>query len=52
MAYTPPTGNVVNFNFTGAYTPPAGSVVDFIITTNSVSDLVFINRNKVHIRIR
>lgn len=29
MPYTPPAGNAVNFNFTGAYTPPAGNAVNF-----------------------
>lgn len=26
--YIPPTGNVVNFDFSGAYTPPLGGAVE------------------------
>jgi hypothetical protein len=29
MPYTPPTGNAVNFNFTGSYSAPAGNAVIF-----------------------
>jgi hypothetical protein len=29
MPYTPPAGNAVNFNFTGAYSPPTGNNVIF-----------------------
>jgi hypothetical protein len=43
MSYTPPSGDNVNFTFSGGYTPPAGDGVDFLfgvvalVTINSVS---------------
>ncbi|SEQ24867.1 hypothetical protein SAMN03080615_00891 [Amphritea atlantica] len=39
MAYTPPAGNAVNFNFTGAYTPPAGNAVDFSFVDSAAFEL-------------
>jgi hypothetical protein len=32
MPYTPPAGNAVNFNFSGAYTPPLGNAVNLNFT--------------------
>lgn len=37
MAYTPPAGDAVNYNFTsGTYTPPDGATVIFNFTTNNL----------------
>lgn len=43
MAYTPPSGDSVDFTFSGGYNPPAGDDVDFLfgivalVTIDSVS---------------
>ena len=39
MAYTPPSGDNVNFSFTGGYTPPSGGAVNFSFTDHSRSKL-------------
>jgi len=43
MTYTPPSGNAVSFNFSGAYTPPNGSAVNFAFSELTVRALVLIN---------
>ena len=44
MAYTPPVGNVIVLDLTGAYTPPLGNDVDLdlgeVITKTSICIVV------------
>lgn len=44
MAYTPPVGNVIVLDLTGAYTPPLGNDVDLdlgeVTTENSICIIV------------
>ena len=41
MAYEPPNGNKIKFNFTGTvYTPPAGNKLNFNFTENGEAPVV------------
>ena len=51
MAYTPPTGNAVNFNFTAGYAAPNGSAVDFILGGITVRALVLISGHRSQVPI-
>jgi hypothetical protein len=40
MAYTPPIGNSVDFDLTGAYTPPSGNNVNLLLGDDTVTLII------------
>jgi len=48
MAYTPPSPDSVNFNFTGIYTPPAGDDVDILFGTIPQVTVLNVSRTTIY----
>ena len=47
MAYTPPSGDNVDFTFSGDYTPPAGDNVNFLFGIVAVITIDSVSKNKI-----
>jgi len=48
MAYTPPSGDNVNFTFSGGYTPPAGDGVDFLFGVVALVTIDSVSKNRIY----
>lgn len=48
MAYTPPSGDEVIFEFQGGYTPPNGSSVNFTYSTVAVVTINRVSKGKLY----